>query len=163
MLDEQRDEPIVDLDHDHDDLIALLHDLAALVQQASVDATRERALQQARHLLRYFCADMASHFRLEEEQLFPALRLELPERRAAVDALAQAHARFTHLVEEIRHKLVDDDVSEQTLSTCYQSLTRLIQSFRTHSQAECELVRAMDAAVLDPGRRQQLRECLGGL
>lgn len=156
-------EPIADLDHDHDDLIALLHDLGALVQQAAVDATRERALQQARQLMRYFCEDMASHFRLEEERLFPALRKELPERRGAVDALAQAHERFTQLVDEVRHKVLDDQVSEATLGSCHQSLSRLIESFRSHSQAECELVHAMDAAVSDPARRRELRELLGGI
>lgn len=163
VLDSSPDEPIVDLDHDHDDLIALLQDLGALVQQAAVDATRKRALKEARHLLRYFCEDMAAHFKLEEDELFPALRQELPERVSAVDALAQAHTRFVRLVDGIRHQLDDDTVSEETLRDCQHTLTRLVSSFRSHSQAECELVHAMDTAVRDPARRQELRERLGGL
>lgn len=154
------DEPIVDLDHDHDDLTALLQDLSALVQQASVDATRERALQEARHLLRYFSEDMATHFELEEERLFPSLKAELPDRTPVIDALARAHERFTRLVNEIHEELYDDSVSKEVLNKCQQNIARLIESFRSHSRTESELVRAMDAAVRDPDRREELREHL---
>jgi iron-sulfur cluster repair protein YtfE (RIC family) len=155
--------PIVELDHDHDDLNVLLRDLHTLVSQAITDEARERALSEARRLLSYFRADMSEHFRKEESLLFPALRSHLPERTQTIEGLAKAHMHFDQLVGAIQGTIHDEAVSKGALRECLTQIDRLLGLFEGHSLSECDLVRAMDARVVDPAARAALREQLATL
>jgi iron-sulfur cluster repair protein YtfE (RIC family) len=155
--------PIVELDHDHDDLTVLLRDLHTLVSQAIADEARGRALAEARRLLNYFRADMAEHFQREESLLFPALRQHLPERAQTVDGLARAHQHFEHLVGAIQTSLQDDAANKAALRACLTQIDKLLGLFEGHSLSECELVRAMDARVNDPTTRAHLRATLSSV
>ncbi len=155
--------PLVELDHDHDDLTVLLRDLHVLVSQAIADEARERALGEAKRLLGYFRADMGEHFRKEESLLFPVLRQFLPERAQTVDGLAKAHEHFEALVATIDSVVGESSTGKAELRECLTQIDRLLGLFEGHSQVECELVKAMDGRVSDPGERARLREVLASV
>lgn len=153
-------QPILEIDHDHDDLSALLQDLAALVQQSAIDATRERALREARQLIRYFVQDMSEHFVREERLLFPTLKEYLPDKVAVVEGLARAHEQFMSLGNNISERLTTQDVDRTTLESCLADIERLRSYFHGHSHTEVQLLRTMDSRIREPSKRQELRELL---
>lgn len=155
--------PIVELDHDHDDLTVLLQDLHVQVRQAMVDESRSRALGEARQLLRYFREDMQSHFNREETLLFPTLREHLPKRAQVVDGLARAHEHFDRLVVDIAQRLSDEGSSRDRIHEGLDMIDRLALLFEGHSKIECDLIDAMDAVVRSPQLRAQLRQKLSEL
>lgn len=157
------DEPLVELDHDHDDLSALLADLGALVQQSAIDATRERALRESRHLIRYFVQDMSDHFVREERLLFPTLKEHLPDKLAVVEGLARAHQQFIALGRTIAEQLNLDEIDRETLESCLADIERLRSYFHGHSHTEVTLIRTMDARIREPEKRRELRTLLSEL
>ena len=155
--------PIVDLDHDHDDLTVLLQDLHAQVRQAMADESRSRALGSARQLLRYFHKDMQSHFEREERMLFPLLRQYLPDRSGVVDGLARAHEQFDRQVALVGELLEDDGATRERLQGGLARIDRLLDLFAGHSRIEGELITDMDACVVDAAVRARLRAELAEL
>lgn len=157
-----KDEPIVELDHDHDDLTALLRDLSALTDKAASESEGTAALAKARDLLRYFQKDMETHFEREEAKLFPVLRAELPHRSDALDGLANAHETFAKLVTDIESALANADDPAKALRSSRATIAELNAHFAKHSVMECDLVDELDKAITEPTRRAELRERLGG-
>jgi len=148
---------IVNVDHDHEDLKELLSDLAALIRGGGDGLDHESVFGEARQLLKYFGNDMQAHFEREERDLFPVLSKELTGRSREIHELSKAHLLFTELVGKINTTLEDMAAS---LRTCQDVLKRLDEAFSRHSEVEKDLAETLNETVVDPQKREALRERL---
>lgn len=153
-------DPIRQLEHSHANLTKVALEIRALVRAEPLRdrswARNRRRLLERLTLLR---DELLRHFAVEEEGLFPFLRVKVPARAAAVDRLAEAHdaicgaiVRLTDLAE--RHRTA--------LGPLLAHYERFERAYTEHSQQEAALFDELER-TLDESARTELSEILRGL
>ena len=149
------DDALTALEHDHDELTRAMRELAAMFTGPALSATPPGHLASVLAELR---DELVMHFVREEEGLFPALALHLPDLSGAVDELIVLHdeicAGATRLVYLAR--------SSSRLDSLLPVFRRFEAAYGRHAQAERGLL-GQAARRLTPEQRAELAEVVRAL
>lgn len=109
----KRHPSLVLLSHDHHHGLALALRLRQGDTALLTDGWTHDRNEQARHVLRFYEAELSVHFRLEEAVLFPAMIKHVPDSSSLVENLVAQHRQMEKLVERLQTTQSAD--LEQTL------------------------------------------------
>jgi iron-sulfur cluster repair protein YtfE (RIC family) len=88
----------------------------------------DRPHEQAEDTVRFFHDNLVIHFQAEEEMLFPAIRLHVPQAIALLDTLIAEHATMRNSVEQLSRIVPDDPSLPLFLKSFGDVLERHIRS-----------------------------------
>jgi hemerythrin len=117
----------------HSELDRLVEALAAAMEGERAEGA-ERALRELAEAL-----DL--HFRVEEESSFP-----LVERLSPQQAPAIAQARAAHAELRARLDAIAAEIASERVASARAELTRFLEGFRTHEEAESRLIAELRGA-----------------
>ncbi|MBI1357781.1 MAG: hypothetical protein GC160_25875 [Acidobacteria bacterium] len=143
-----RDPALRPLSHQHQHGLALT---VVLQRALQADASPQTVRRLAEDVLRMWQVELAGHFQVEEELLFPAVREALAE-PGLLDALIGEHRRIERLVDALRAEPTAEGLAElasllaQHIRAEERSLFQQIQQALT-PEAIADLGARLDAAV----------------
>jgi iron-sulfur cluster repair protein YtfE (RIC family) len=147
-------------DHHHGLALALRCRKQALGQLKPMGAAGLR--ERAKEFLEFYHANLAAHFRAEEQTLFPLLRTALPNSAAMLDDLLREHEQLRQAVPQLEEgiglaKLVFDlgDLLEQHIRREERDLFPLFEAHIDPAQAETIGVQIQ--AILDEAGTKRMK------
>ena len=97
----KRHASLVPLSQDHHHGLALALRLRQGNDALLIDGWTHDRIEQARRVQEFYFAELRIHFQAEEEILFPAMRLEIPDAGSLVAKLLSQHRKIEELVKRI--------------------------------------------------------------
>jgi hypothetical protein len=148
-------DPLVALEHDHVHLSRLVADLRAMIGELPNDAARGDLAEEITATLATLRDDLFEHFGREEEALFPYLMETLPDLRAAVARLEDAHDRICGTLSRI-HAVGAKGGSalREQRHLVTQLFSRFEGEYVAHARHESEFLRNLGARLGDEGRER---------
>lgn len=134
--------------HEHTELQEyMLQWEAALMRfQDGSPTESQSALEHLWRLVPYLDKELPRHFRVEEEELFPAVEARHPESTQALVRFLVEHAEFARQWRAYKHSLLYCDTVGKT-ETAYERGLRLVGRLRQHIREEEEaLLPLLEAA-----------------
>lgn len=148
-------DPLLALEHDHVHLSRLVADLRAMIAELSAEPPRADLAEEITATLGALRDDLFEHFGREEEALFPYLMETLPDLRAVVARLEDAHDRICGTLSRI-HAVGAKGGSalrdQRPLVT--QLFGRFEAEYVAHARNESEFLRSLAARL---GEEDRLR------
>lgn len=148
-------DPLVALEHDHVHLSRLVADLRTMIGELGSDSARHDLAEEITATLATLRDDLFEHFGREEEALFPYLMETLPDLRAAVARLEDAHDRICGTLSRI-HAVgaKGGSAMRDQRSLVTQLFSRFEAEYVAHARHESEFLRNLGARLGDHDRER---------
>lgn len=146
------------LDHDHmASLRYLTSTLDRLLSEASGGRESEAVHAEFAEVIDEMCREVAEHFMLEDDALFPALLAALPALAADVSALARSHRTLDDLVAQLARLSLQGHASfVRELPRVAELVARFVAEYARHAEDERALF-AQAGRLLTPEQRASLQ------
>ncbi len=146
-------DPLIALEHDHVHLSRLVADLRAMVGELASESTRADLAEDLTATLATLRDDLFEHFGREEEALFPYLMETLPDLRAAVARLEDAHDRICGTLSRIHAVGAKGGAAlREQRALVSQLFSRFEGEYVAHARHESEFLRNLGARLGDEER-----------
>lgn len=146
-------DPVLEFQHDHEDLNLLVRDIGALVRGGALDSELPALAAQLVELREH----LFLHFAREEEGLFPYVAGALPDLADDIAAMVNAHDTTCGAIARMVHLAQSGDAAR-----LIGLFDRFELAYTLHARAERALLQGL-AARLSPGQRAELILLLRGL
>lgn len=146
-------DPVLEFQHDHEDLNQLVRDIGELVRSDHLDATLPGLAAQLVELREH----LFLHFAREEEGLFPYVTTALPDLGDELATMITAHDAVCGAVARMIHVAQSGDPAPLPVL-----FDRFELSYTLHARAERTLLQGLGER-LSPGQRAELILLLRGL